>query len=72
MNELKLEALTFHKYYLQNHMPDCVLGTNNMAMDEKNGLRAVTGEEKKIIRNYKQKSKLLLTEKISSDRAHSN
>jgi len=53
-------------------MPDCVLGTNNMAMDEKNGLRAVTGEKKKIIRNYKQKSKLLLTEKISSDRAHSN
>lgn len=30
------------------------------------------GRKKKIIRNYKQKSKLLLREKMTSDRAHSN
>ena len=45
-------------------MPDCVLGTKNMTMDEKNGLGAATEEKKKFFYKKLQiKTKLVLREK---------
>lgn len=52
-----------------NHKSDCVPGTKNKTLDEKNGLRAVTGEGKKqnkTIKKLQINCKLLLREKVSA------